>query len=362
MGDIQSLERFQSIPNGISQFSDTQHEKLMNTRNRIWTMLTLVVVVTVSLAFTATSAKAAVVYQDTFDNDTLAVNNGIGGGATVVFTGNTGNWQDDDDLFFYATDGSGSGAVRASVASDNAFSLSSGFTLEILYDIARVDNAIANRPVFGLLDTVAGANYVFQTNSDHYGIGISLTSEIGIQGLTFSTDSTSPQGDVLTLLSNDQTISDGAHKFVLEMDSASNWSYSIDDAVATTGTIGGAGFDFTRDYQFYAYDQRALSETRIQSVTITESSMTFDPADLNQDGFVDGLDLGIQLIHWGDDVTPDQGELNGAPPVNGLDLGLLLIAWNPKPLSAAAVPEPSSFTLVLASLCLAMGRRPILAR
>ncbi|MEO2045844.1 MAG: hypothetical protein ABGX16_04650, partial [Pirellulales bacterium] len=29
----------------------------------------------------------------------------------------------------------------------------------------------------------------------------------------------------------------------------------------------------------------------------------FDPADLNQDGFVDGLDLGIQLGNWGDDVT-----------------------------------------------------------
>jgi hypothetical protein len=88
----------------------------------------------------------------------------------------------------------------------------------------------------------------------------------------------------------------------------------------------------------------------------------FDPADLNQDGFVDGLDLGIQLINWGQNVTPDQGELNGAPPVNGLDLGLLLIDWNPKPLSAASVPEPATCTLVLASLCLAMSRRRIAAR
>ena len=74
-----------------------------------------------------------------------------------------------------------------------------------------------------------------------------------------------------------------------------------------------------------------------------------EPADLNMDGFVDGLDLGILLASWGTTTTPDMGELDGTPPVDGLDLGALLGAWNPPPLPAAAsVPEPS--TLMLAGL------------
>ena len=85
-----------------------------------------------------------------------------------------------------------------------------------------------------------------------------------------------------------------------------------------------------------------------------------DPADLNMDGFVDGLDLGILLGNWNTNTTPDMGELDGTPPVDGLDLGILLGAWNPPPLgTAAAVPEPTSIALlVLATLSLlAAGRQ-----
>ena len=86
-----------------------------------------------------------------------------------------------------------------------------------------------------------------------------------------------------------------------------------------------------------------------------------DPADLNMDGFVDGLDLGIQLGNWNQTVAPELGELNGLPPVDGLDLGILLGAWNPPPLSgSAAVPEPTGVALLLCgllSLKLRRGRR-----
>ncbi len=68
----------------------------------------------------------------------------------------------------------------------------------------------------------------------------------------------------------------------------------------------------------------------------------FDPADLNTDGFVDGLDLGILLGNFEQNASPAGGELNGTDPVDGLDLGILLGAWNPPALSAATVPEPSS--------------------
>jgi probable HAF family extracellular repeat protein len=59
------------------------------------------------------------------------------------------------------------------------------------------------------------------------------------------------------------------------------------------------------------------------------------PADLNQDGLVNGLDLGMLLINWS--IPPGMPGCNGKFPcaadldddglVNGLDLGQLLAAW-----------------------------------
>ncbi len=75
--------------------------------------------------------------------------------------------------------------------------------------------------------------------------------------------------------------------------------------------------------------------------------------DLNNDGFVDGLDLGILLGNFNQNTSPSGGELNGTNPVDGLDLGILLGAWNPPPtLSAIAVPEPSSASLAFAMVAL----------
>jgi hypothetical protein len=49
-----------------------------------------------------------------------------------------------------------------------------------------------------------------------------------------------------------------------------------------------------------------------------------NPADLNLDGAVNGLDLGILLSQWG---TAGPADLNGDNVVNGLDLGILLASW-----------------------------------
>ena len=75
-----------------------------------------------------------------------------------------------------------------------------------------------------------------------------------------------------------------------------------------------------------------------------------EPADLNMDGFVDSVDLGVLLGNFHQNgITASGGELNGTDPVDSLDLGLLLGAWDPPPLpTASSVPEPS--TLMLAGL------------
>jgi hypothetical protein len=59
------------------------------------------------------------------------------------------------------------------------------------------------------------------------------------------------------------------------------------------------------------------------------------PADLNNDGLVNGLDLGILLINWSipagspgcGGALPCPSDLNGDGQVNGLDLGILLGSW-----------------------------------
>jgi hypothetical protein len=50
------------------------------------------------------------------------------------------------------------------------------------------------------------------------------------------------------------------------------------------------------------------------------------PADLNDDGAVDGADLGALLASWG---QPGPADLDGNGVVDGVDLGSLLAAWGP---------------------------------
>ena len=52
------------------------------------------------------------------------------------------------------------------------------------------------------------------------------------------------------------------------------------------------------------------------------------PADLNQDGVVNGADLGIMLGAWGPcPSSPCPADLNNDGSVDGADLGTLLGAW-----------------------------------
>jgi hypothetical protein len=91
------------------------------------------------------------------------------------------------------------------------------------------------------------------------------------------------------------------------------------------------------------------SESNDFGFRVASIAELFAPEDLNIDGFVDGLDLGILLGNWRQFVPPSGGELDARPPVDGEDLGILLGAWNPQPLVAAStVPEPN--TLLLGAL------------
>ncbi|MEO2049400.1 MAG: PEP-CTERM sorting domain-containing protein [Pirellulales bacterium] len=123
-------------------------------------------------------------------------------------------------------------------------------------------------------------------------------------------------------------------------------------------TNGGSWWMDNLLYEVFT-DQAAADAVDPQTSNPAPVEVVFQPADLNQDGFVDGLDLGIQLGNWGQVVTSDEGELNATPPVDGLDLGILLGAWAP-PAAAAGVtvPEPTSLALMaLVSVSLLATRR-----
>jgi len=62
-----------------------------------------------------------------------------------------------------------------------------------------------------------------------------------------------------------------------------------------------------------------------------ERPVTCRDADLFEDSFVNGADLGILLVQWGPSVADTIADLNGSGSVDGDDLGLLLTFWGPCP-------------------------------
>lgn len=168
------------------------------------------------------------------------------------------------------------GNDRGNVYTTNSFSLTGGFKLEVNYAISDLSNINANRVNIGLIDkdsipTVQDSTTYVTTylsaNQDRYGIGLNMTTDYGPQGLNFANDE---GAGTLTSLSNAQTLTIGTHTWVLEMGTAGDWSYSIDGATATSGTIAG-GFDLSREYHFFGYVQDYRnSRIEINSVTLTQ--------------------------------------------------------------------------------------------
>ena len=73
--------------------------------------------------------------------------------------------------------------------------------------------------------------------------------------------------------------------------------------------------------------------------------------DVNEDGQVDVADLNIIGVNWQMmDKTRAEGDLNGDGNVDVADLNILALDWQMGVAAAAAVPEPSTVTLLLVAL------------
>ncbi|MDF7806466.1 PKD domain-containing protein [Pontiellaceae bacterium B12219] len=206
-------------------------------------------------------------YSDTFDNDGLALNAGSGGGMKVYIpqASKAIYFADDGNLTGVITAPT-DGAARGAVYSTNAFQITEGFTLDVVYNVNLIDTTIADTATFGLVDEVGNLDGLFVDASKGItGLGISLTTRGGgaknAQGLI----ELDADGVTLTNLSNAQLISSGIDKtFSLTVQEDGSFSYSIDGAPATTGTTT---LDLSKDYHFAAYTQRNAGFA-IQSISL----------------------------------------------------------------------------------------------
>ena len=70
--------------------------------------------------------------------------------------------------------------------------------------------------------------------------------------------------------------------------------------------------------------EAAVDDVRIQSL-FCERPMV---GDLNGDGLVNGADMGILFVAWGQASPGNMADIDGNGMVDSADLGQLLIHWN----------------------------------
>lgn len=80
----------------------------------------------------------------------------------------------------------------------------------------------------------------------------------------------------------------------------------------------------------------------------TSWTLTFPPGDVNMDGVVNGLDIGVVSSNWL--ANTRYGDANGDGIVNGLDISMIAANWLQTAGSSTRIPEPTGATLSLMGL------------
>ncbi|MFC1763476.1 hypothetical protein ACFL6U_15535 [Planctomycetota bacterium] len=201
-----------------------------------------------------TSASAEVLYQDSFDSDSLGINiDGVGGGAanrTVQASG----WTDDGDATWVPS--GTSNEQRALLYSENTFQSDTGFKLTVHYTVGDLTGHSFS---FGLIRSDANlstytAYNPFLVEPSVYSIGANLSSEgrSSVRGLNFTDGSTSilldesgTRGEFVTGESTEVTIEIGIGGY---------WCYRINGVYEASGILL-EGFDLTDHYHVVVYGQ-----------------------------------------------------------------------------------------------------------
>ena len=326
-------------------------------------------VTAIAALFISASANAeTIVYQDTYDEDGIDTNVGIGGGAVSINTSPIswawaiGGWIDDGNLKYQRN--GGSGGISGGSYSLSAFDFSGGFTLEVTY------NAVNSQDRFsmGLMKEVAAEDRTAYAAICTSG----ATTNNGIYFNAFAYDSRgrypnasglqwAAVGDAnaVVQLSDEQSRETGVHALVLEMDTESNWSYSIDGNTPTTGQIDGDGFDLSKNYRFVTYSQGS-GLNMIQSVTLTSHADNVLPGDADGDGDVDAADYIMVKTHFGGapaaGTEGSGGDFNGNGTVDWNDLQELMSGLS-SGTGGAPIPEPATLIILAVGLPALLKRR-----
>jgi hypothetical protein len=73
--------------------------------------------------------------------------------------------------------------------------------------------------------------------------------------------------------------------------------------------------------------QAYLDNFEVASGRVLGWPLTFDPRDLNKDGFIDWLDIAIMSEHWLEVGSGITGDLNSDDTVNFIDFADLALGW-----------------------------------
>ena len=102
---------------------------------------------------------------------------------------------------------------------------------------------------------------------------------------------------------------------------------------------GGGVFVYPRPMLTLPYRTATLSSTTVCTngprnvygpyLAIGTTAVCDCAGDVNQDGIVNGGDIGALLAYWGADPSVPEADVNHDGMVNGFDLGLLLANWGP---------------------------------
>ena len=248
-----------------SEFPEFEQDGLILQNPKKPLLMNNLRILTASISLLAGAiAHADVLYQDSFENDGLATNSGIGGGAANR-TINVHSWTDDGSANF-STVGR-TYTRRAVLYSENTFQSTGGFTLTVDYYTSSVGTRGATALSFGLisddtnLSTFGGFN-PFGEESGVYSIGANLINT-GVRGLNF-TDGTPSSLQPADFVEGADT------SVIIQLEN--DGSGGADWALAVGGEVRGSGnipsFDFSQSYHFAAYGQDDAYQRRINSVKL----------------------------------------------------------------------------------------------
>ena len=199
----------------------------------------------------AVAAQAAVVYQSDFTGSTLASAGMVQGGSS-----SGGSWAVDGTKL----QGVGGGNARSHVFTSGAWQSTDGFTLDVTFFVSSANNT---RHEFAIVESTvnpSGASGFLGGQQAGYGLGFASAGSAVGNGLQFNT------GSSTTLLSSDQGNTTHAASETMSITvTGSTWSYSLNDAAATTGLFT---FDTSKSYKFIAYAHRN-GNSNFQNITLT---------------------------------------------------------------------------------------------